>query len=309
MGMLVEGKWVDRWYDTKSTDGRFVRPETQFRCGEGGLGEAGFAPEAGRYHLYISYACPWASRCSAARGLLGLDEVIGMSSVAPLMLDDGWAFDADWPDPVGSRQFLREIYVAHQADYTGRVTVPILWDKRDGRIVCNESSEILRLLSRDFAGLARTPIDLRPDELRSELDPWNDRIYHTLNNGVYRAGFATKQAAYEEAVGPLFDTLDALEARLADRRFLFGDTIVETDLRLFPTLIRFDAVYYGHFKCNLRRLVDYPNLWRYTREVLALPGVAETVDLPHAKLHYFGSHESINPTRIVPVGPELDLSL
>jgi putative glutathione S-transferase len=314
MGLLVEGKWRDAWYDTKSTRGRFVRKDAAFRnwiTADGSAGATSFKAEAGRYHLYVSLACPWAHRTLIMRALKGLEDKISISVVHWLMLDDGWTF-ADGPgvvpDAVHHAKFLHQIYTAARPHYTGRVTVPVLWDKHTRTIVNNESSEIIRMLNSAFDGVGAKLGDYYPRALREEINAINARVYDSVNNGVYKAGFATTQAAYEEAVGPLFDTLDWLEQRLADRRFLLGDSLTEADIRLFTTLIRFDAVYVGHFKCNIRRVVDYPNLSAFTRDIYQLPGVAATVNFEHIRRHYYESHRSINPTGIVPVGPLLDFT-
>jgi glutathionyl-hydroquinone reductase len=317
MGLLVNGQWHDRWYDTASTGGRFVRKDAAFRNWvtvdgtAGPSGRGGFKAEAGRYHLYVSLACPWAHRALIVRALKGLQELISVSVVHWLMLENGWTF-ADGPsvvaDHVNGARLLHQVYTAADATYTGRVTVPILWDKQEHTIVSNESSEIIRMLNSAFDGLGAIPGDFYPASLRSQIDEVNARVYDTLNNGVYKSGFATTQSAYEEAVTPLFETLDWLEDRLTTQRFLVGDTFTEADIRLFTTLIRFDAVYVGHFKCNLRRLADYPNLSGYTREIYQLPGVAETVNFEHIKRHYYESHRGVNPTGIVPLGPVLDFS-
>ena len=317
MGMMVEGQWHDVWYATQATGGRFVRKDASFRNwitrdgSAGPSGDGGFQAEAGRYHLYVSLACPWAHRTLIMRALKGLEDMIPVSVVHWLALDRGWTF-ADGPgvvpDSVNHADFLYQIYTAADPRYSGRVTVPVLWDKRRRTIVNNESSEIIRMLNSAFDGIGATPGDYYPRARRDEIDPVNARIYDTLNNGVYKSGFATSQAAYEEAVGPLFETLDWLERRLGDRRFLFGDALTEADIRLFTTLIRFDAVYVGHFKCNIRRLVDYPNLSAYARDIYQWPGVAATVNFEHIKRHYYESHRSINPAGIVPVGPVLDFT-
>jgi putative glutathione S-transferase len=315
MGLLIEGKWHDRWYDTASTGGRFVRKDAAFRNwvtpdgAAGPSGRAGFAAEAGRYHLYVSLACPWAHRTLIMRALKGLETAISVSTVHWLMLEDGWTFAEGpgvAPDSVNGARFLRDVYTAADPHHTGRVTVPVLWDKRLGTIVSNESAEIVRMLNSAFDGIGAKAGDYYPAELRSDIDAINARVYDTLNNGVYKAGFATTQQAYEEALTPLFDTLDWLEQRLASQRFVAGNRLTEADIRLFTTLVRFDAVYYGHFKCNLRRIADYPNLWAYTRDVYQQPGVAGTVDFMHIKAHYYSSHRTINPTGIVPSGPLLD---
>jgi putative glutathione S-transferase len=317
MGLLQNGKWVDRWYDTGPTGGRFVRKDASFRSwitpnGEPGpTGVGGFKAEYGRYHLYVSLACPWAHRTLIARTYKGLEEAISVSVVHWFMAGDGWTF-ADGPgviqDPIQNARFLREIYIAAKSDYSGRVTVPILWDRKTHTIVSNESSEIMRMFGSAFDAIGALPGDPYPTPLRKDIDAINERVYKTLNNGVYRAGFATTQEAYEEAIVPLFDTLDWLEDKLGRSRYLLGPDITEADWRLFTTLIRFDAVYYSHFKCNLRRIVDSPNLSGYVRDLYQQPGVAATVSMDHIKDHYYGSHESINPTRIVPVGPDLDFT-
>src|SRR6476646_2454524 len=318
MGLLVEGRWQDVWYPTKSTGGRFVRKDAVFRnwitvdgsAGPTGIG--GFKSEAGRYHLYVSLACPWAHRTLIMRMLKGLEAKISVSVAHWLMLEHGWTF-ADGPgvvpDTVNHAKFLHEIYTAADPHYTGRATVPVLWDKHRRTIVNNESSEIIRMLNSEFDEVGARPDDYYPQALRADIDAVNARIYDTLNNGVYKAGFATTQAAYEEAVFPLFETLDWLEQRLADRRFLFGNNLTEADIRLFTTLVRFDAVYVGQFKCNIRRMADYPNLSAYTRDIYQWPGVAETVNLEHIKRHYYESPRSINPSGIVPAGPTLEFTL
>ena len=316
MGLLVEGKWVDQWYDTDSTRGRFVRSESQFRHwvtadgGPGPTGEGGFAAEAGRYHLYVSLACPWAHRTLIFRALKGLEDMISISVVNPLMREHGWTFEPDEgviPDPLNQASYLHQVYTADTPDYTGRVTVPVLWDKQQQRIVSNESADIIRMLNSAFDTVGARPGDYYPEPLRDDIDALNQRVYDRINNGVYKAGFATRFEAYEQAFWPLFEMLDELELRLDDQRYLFGDTLTEADWRLFTTLIRFDAVYYGHFKCNLRRIEDYPNLSGYVRELYQWPGVAATVNMQHIKDHYYRSHVTINPTGIVPLGPKLDL--
>lgn len=301
MGLLVEGVWRDIWYDTASTGGQFQRPATQFRNALSAEGP--FKPEAGRYHLYVSWACPWAHRTLIYRKLKGLEQAIGVTYVEPLMLEDGWTL-AEGADSVNGARFLWQIYGRADPHYTGRVTVPVLWDRERNAIVNNESAEIIRML--DAWPDARGPL-LRPPELAAEIDALNDMIYPAINNGVYRAGFATSQAAYDEAFDQLFATLDALELRLKDRAFLLAESPTEADWRLFTTLIRFDAVYVGHFKCNRRRIADYPELWDYTRALYQAPGIAETVRFDQIKTHYYGSHRTINPTGIIPKGPDLDL--
>ncbi|CAH2602203.1 glutathionyl-hydroquinone reductase YqjG [Rhodovastum atsumiense] len=309
MGLLVDGVWQDRWYDTGSSGGRFVRSESRFRNWVTPDGEGGFAAEAGRYHLYVSRACPWAHRTMIFRALKGLEGMISFSVTHWLMGEQGWTFAPGpgvIPDPINGATRLHEVYTRADPQYTGRVTVPVLWDKNRGTIVSNESADIIRMFNRAFDGIGARAGDYYPEALREEIDALNARIYATVNNGVYKAGFATTQAAYEEAVRPLFETLDWLEQHLAQRRYLCGERQTEADWRLFTTLLRFDAVYVGHFKCNIRRLADYPNLWSYTRELYQTPGIRETVDFVHIKGHYYQSHVTINPTGIVPVGPEID---
>jgi putative glutathione S-transferase len=294
MGMLVEGVWQDIPRDTKATGGAFVRAESAFR-------DWVSEPEAGRYRLYVAKSCPWAHRTLVVRALKGLEKAVPVSYADPYMGENGWQF------PEG---YLHELYAKAKPGYTGRVTVPVLWDEKQGRIVNNESSEIIRMLNREFDALARRKLaDLYPEKRRREIDWLNERIYRTVNNGVYRAGFATAQDKYEEAVTALFKTLDWLEKRMAKRKWLCGKAFTEADVRLFTTLVRFDAVYYSHFKCNLRRLIDYPGLWRWTRRVYALPGVAKTVDMKQIKQHYYRSMKQINPTQIVPKGPLLEFRL
>jgi putative glutathione S-transferase len=310
MGMLVDGQWKDVWYDTRPTDGRFVRPDTQFHDRVEATPGARFEPGAGRYHLYVSLACPWAHRTLIVRALKGLEDVLSISVVNPLMLDHGWTFETapgTIADPVLDARYLYEIYLSARPHYSGRVTVPVLWDKRERTIVNNESAEILRMLASAFDALAtRSLHDLYPPQHRAEIDEVNARVYATVNNGVYEAGFATSQMQYERAVTTLFETLDHLDARLAKQAWLVGDRMTEADIRLFTTLLRFDAVYYGHFKCNLRRLVDYEHLWPYARRIYQLPHVASTVSFDHIKQHYYSSHRTINPTGIVPLGPIMD---
>lgn len=314
MGLLVDGEWHDQWYDTAKSGGRFQRQDSAFRNwvtadgAPGPSGEGGFEAEPGRYHLYVSLACPWAHRALIFRALKGLEAMIDVSVVHWLMLDQGWTFTEGpgvVPDPIGGSRYLHQVYTRADPRYSGRVTVPVLWDKRRGTVVNNESSEIIRMFNSAFDGVGAKPGDYYPQALRGEIDQLNERIYGTVNNGVYKAGFATTQEAYEEAVGPLFETLDWLEERLDGRRFLTGDAATEADWRLFTTLIRFDAVYVGHFKCNIRRIADYPRLSAYLRRLLAVEGVAETIDFGHIKRHYYESHRTINPTGIVPVGPDL----
>jgi len=288
-----------------------VRQDSQFRNAITEAQDAEFPVESGRYHLYVSLACPWAHRTLITRALMGLSEAVTVSVVEPLMLESGWTFGPEHPDLVNRKAFLHEIYTLAQNDYTGRVTVPVLWDKQHATIVCNESAEIMRMLAGPLArlGSATNPPDLYPEPLRAEIDAMNGRIYETVNNGVYRSGFATTQEAYEEAVTELFETLDALEEGLGGDDFLVGNTLTEADIRLFTTLVRFDWVYHYHFKCNWRRLRDYPRLWRHTRRVYNQPGVPQTVNSRHIKEHYFRSHKGINPTQIVPAGPQIDFAL
>lgn len=316
MGLLIDGKWHDQWYDTAETGGRFVRSDAQFRNwvtadgSPGPSGEGGFKAEAGRYHLYVSLACPWANRTLILRALKGLEDMISVSVVNPYMGQNGWTFEPGpgvVADPVGQAQYLYEVYLRAQPDYSGRVTVPLLWDLERNTIVNNESAEIIRMFNSAFDGVGAIAGDYAPAELLAEIDAVNAHVYETINNGVYKAGFATDQAAYEEEVQKLFASLDALEIRLGKRRYMLGDRLTEADWRLFTTLIRFDSVYHGHFKCNLRRLVDYENLWSYTRELYQWPGVASTVNFDHIKQHYYRSHRTINPNGIVPSGPLLDL--
>jgi putative glutathione S-transferase len=315
MGLLVDGVWKDQWYDTASTGGRFVRTTTRFRNwvtpdgSPGPSGEAGFAAERGRYHLYVSLACPWAHRTLIFRKLKRLEDVISVSVVEPLMGTQGWVFgEGATTDTVNGKTKLSEVYLLADPHFTGRVTVPVLWDKKRRSIVNNESAEIIRMLNSAFDALTEAKTDYYPAELREEIDAINARVYDNVNNGVYRAGFASTQAAYEEAFLALFATLDDLEQRLSRQRYLVGSRLTEADWRLFTTLVRFDAVYVGHFKCNLRRIADYPNLSNYLRELYQVPGVAETVSIDHIKRHYYASHRQINPSGIVPLGPELNFT-
>ena len=317
MGLLVDGQWQDKWYDTKASEGRFEREDAGFRnwvtadgrAGPSGIG--GFKAEPNRYHLYVSLACPWAHRTTIYRKLKGLEDMISLSIVHPFMGDKGWTFAEGAgviADPIVKADYLYEVYIAAKPDYTGRVTVPILWDKKTNTIVSNESSEIIRMFNSAFDEVGATAVNFLPTELLAEIDTVNEFVYSAVNNGVYKAGFATTEAAYKEAVITLFDALDTLESRLVDQRYLLGDMITEADWRLFTTLVRFDAVYVGHFKCNIRRIVDYPNLWGYMRDLYQVPGIAETVSIEHIKAHYYTSHANINPTRIIPVGPVLDFN-
>ncbi len=315
MGLLVDGQWHTDWYDTKSSEGKFVRDESRFRNwvtanGEAGpTGKAGFKAEAGRYHLYVSLACPWAHRTLILRTLKKLEAFISVSVVNAFMGDEGWTFkpgDGVVEDSVNQKLRMHEIYTAAQSDYSGRVTVPVLWDKQQNTIVSNESADIIRMLNSAFDGIGAAPGDFYPEEQRDEIHSINELIYHTVNNGVYRAGFASTQAAYAEAYEDVFATLDLLEERLTLQAYLTGATITEADWRLFTTLIRFDAVYVGHFKCNKKRIADYPALSNYLRDLYQQEGIAETVDIEYIKAHYYGSHDTINPTRVIPLGPELD---
>ncbi|WP_305404755.1 glutathione S-transferase family protein [Photobacterium leiognathi] len=315
MGLLVDGKWHTDWYDTKSTGGKFERKASSFRNwitkdGSAGItGEAGFKAESNRYHLYVSLACPWAHRAIIYRQLKGLDSMIPMSVVNAYMGENGWNFEAGdgvVTDPIFNAQFLHQIYTQADPDYTGRVTVPVLWDKHKQTIVSNESADIIRMLNSAFDDVGAVKVDFYPQALRQQIDELNDFVYANINNGVYRAGFATTQEAYDEAVVALFDALDVIEQRLSTQRYLLGEQITEADWRLFTTLVRFDAVYVGHFKCNLKRIVDFPHLWGYVRDLYQVDGIAQTVDIDYIKAHYYGSHETINPTRIIPKGPVLD---
>jgi putative glutathione S-transferase len=297
--------------DEQSETGTFVRQEDAFREWVTADGRSGYPAASGRYHLYVSFACPWAHRTIIVRTLKRLEETIGMSVVDPIRDDSGWAFrdvPGAGPDPVNGFTYLSQAYVATNPGYHGRVTVPVLWDKQTHRIVSNNDDEIMRMLETEFDAFGAAALDLYPVEHRADIDRLNEHIYETVNNGVYRAGFATSQEAYAEAAYRVFATLDELEERLTSSRYLFGARPVETDWRLFVTLVRFDAVYVGHFKCNLRRIVDYPNLWGYLRDLYAIDGIAETVNLDHIKRHYYATHDDINPTRIVPIGPQLDFS-
>jgi putative glutathione S-transferase len=310
MGLLVEGKWVDQWYDTKPSGGRFVRQDSAFRDWVRADGSTDHRPEAGRYHLYVSLACPWAHRTLIFRKLKKLEGAISVNIVDPYMRKHGWVFGATpgaTPDELFGSEYLYQIYQCAKPDYTGRVTVPVLWDKQLGTIVSNESSEIIRMFNSEFDAIGDASLDFYPAELRDEIDAMNEFVYPRINNGVYRCGFATTQEAYEEAFCELFSALDALEDRLSRQRYLVGNLVTEADWRLFTTLVRFDPVYVGHFKCNLRRIADYPNLSGYLRELYQIPGIADTVNMMHIKHHYYGSHASINPTGVVPAGPELDL--
>jgi len=317
MGLVVDGKWHDVWYDTKASQGRFVRSESQFRNwvtadgAAGSSGRTGFRAEPGRYHLYVAFACPWAHRTLIMRTLKGIEPLIGVSAVNSYMGAEGWTF-APGPetiaDAVNGVERIYELYTLADPHYSGRATIPILWDKRERTIVSNESAEIVRMFNSAFDGVGANGNDYYPRELRAEIDEINAFVYANLNNGVYRAGFATTQEAYEEAALAVFAALDTLETRLSNRRYLLGGRLTEADIRLFTTLIRFDPVYHGHFKCNRRRIVDYPNLWGFVRDLHQLPGVAATVHIDFIKAHYYRSHPTVNPSRIVPIGPALDYS-
>ncbi|MCG3878474.1 glutathione S-transferase family protein [Psychrobacter sp. Ps6] len=317
MGLLVDGKWQDKWYDTEENGGRFEREDAGFRNwvtvdgSAGPTGVGGFKAESDRYHLYVSLACPWAHRTLVYRKLKGLEQIIPISVVHPFMGEHGWTFaegEGVIADPLIHADYAYELYIKAKPNYTGRVTVPILWDKKTNTIVSNESSEIIRMFNSAFDEVGALAGDFSPASLLPEIDDINAFVYTTINNGVYKAGFSTTQEAYEEAVIELFAALDTLEARLADKRYLTGSTITEADWRLFTTLVRFDAVYVGHFKCNLRRIIDYPNLWGYLRDLYQVPGIAETVNMEHIKQHYYTSHANINPTRIIPIGPAIDFT-
>ncbi|KII79630.1 glutathione S-transferase family protein [Vibrio renipiscarius] len=305
MGQLVNGTWHDTWYDTKSNGGKFVREDAGFRDWVQDSPQAQFQAESGRYHLYVSLACPWAHRTLILRTLKGLEPHIDVTVVCPDMLGEGWQMGL--PEPLFGYTRLHQIYTHAKPDYTGRVTVPVLWDKQTQTIVSNESSEIIRMFNREFDQLTGNTVDYYPKPLRSLIDEWNEFIYPAINNGVYRCGFATTQEAYEEAYEQLFSALDRVERHLETHRYLAGNQMTEADWRLFTTLIRFDAVYVGHFKCNKQRIADYPNLNGYLKELYQVEGVAQTTDFYHIKRHYYFSHTSINPTQIVPTGPELDL--
>ena len=316
MGQLVDGVWHDVWYDTGKSGGAFERSTSSFRNwitadgSPGPSGTGGFKAESGRYHLYVSYACPWAHRTMIFRQIKKLADHISFDVVHPDMLSDGWTFATDDAGATGDRQFglpfLRDIYLRAYPNISGRVTVPILWDKQQNTIVSNESSEIIRMFNSAFNGLTGNDLDFYPPALQADIEPINGRIYDTFNNGVYRCGFSTTQAAYNAAVVPLFETLDWLEDHLASNRYLMGHQLTEADWRLFPTLVRFDSVYHLHFKCNRKRIIDYPNLWAYTRELYQYDGISDTVNMQHTIRHYHYSHDTINPNRIIPINPILD---
>ena len=309
MGMLVEGNWEVAPIAKSDAKGHFVRPDAQFRDWITQSGESGFKAEANRYHLYVSYACPWASRALIFRSIKGLKDIISFSTVEPLMLENGWEFGEsgnDTEDPILHTKYLYENYQKAEANYSGKVTVPVLWDKKKNMIVNNESSEIIRMLNSEFNEFTNKKEDYYPQTLREEINQINEFIYHTINNGVYKCGFASSQEAYNESFDALFSALDTIERRLAKNRYLVGVLLTEADWRLFTTLIRFDVVYYTHFKCNLRRIEDYPNLSNYLRELYQFPGIKETVNFYHIKKHYYGSHRMINPSGIIPKGPAID---
>ncbi|EGQ8064110.1 glutathione S-transferase family protein [Vibrio parahaemolyticus] len=306
MGKLVEGVWHDVWYDTKANGGKFVREDAGFRDWIKNDSEAVFQPESGRYHLYVSLACPWAHRTLIFRKLKGLEPHIDVTVVCPDMLSQGWQMGL--PEPLFGHTRMHQIYTQAKPDYTGRVTVPVLWDKKTNTIVSNESSEIIRMFNSVFNDLTGNHDDYYPEPLRGVIDEWNDYIYPNVNNGVYRCGFATSQEAYEEAFESLFSALDKIDAHLATHRYLAGNKITEADWRLFTTLVRFDAVYVGHFKCNKQRIADYVNIQGYLKELYQIDGIADTTDFYHIKRHYYFSHTGINPTQVVPKGPDLDFS-
>ncbi|MGQ8363925.1 glutathione S-transferase family protein [Glaciecola sp. 1036] len=312
MGLLVEGKWQDKWYDTKESDGKFKRQASMFRDHVSSEADAKFSPESGRYHLYVSLACPWAHRTLIFRKLKGLEDHIGVSVVSPDMLENGWEFGG-FPDATKDHLFnfdyLHQLYTKVKSDITSRVTVPVLWDKKTESIVSNESADIIRMFNSAFNEITGNQLDYYPAEQATEIDEINQYVYDNVNNGVYKAGFATTQEAYEEAVKALFDALDYLDKRLSTQRYLVGDSLTEADWRLFTTLVRFDPVYVGHFKCNLRRIEDYSSLSGYLRELYQIEGVSDTVNFEHIKRHYYYSHHMINPTQVVPMGPIMDLKV
>ncbi|RTE87007.1 MULTISPECIES: glutathione S-transferase family protein [Gammaproteobacteria] len=313
MGLLVDGKWQDKWYDTEKTGGKFVRSEAQFRNwvtadgSVGPTGKAGFKAESGRYHLYVSYACPWAHRTLIFRVLKNLEDHISVSVVEPKMLENGWEFGSgEMKDPLFDFNFMHQVYTKADPNYSGRVTVPVLWDKQQNTIVSNESADIIRMFNSAFDEITGNTEDFYPEVLHNDIDAINELVYDNINNGVYKSGFATTPEAYGVAFDALFEALDKVESILAKQRYLTGETLTEADWRLFTTLVRFDPVYHGHFKTNKKRIVDYPHLWNYVRELYQVDGVAETVNMAHIKTHYYASHTMINPTGIVPKGPEID---
>jgi len=306
MGLLVDGVWQDQWYDTKKSGGKFIRTEAQFRNFIELNGD--FTPDSGRYHLYISLACPWAHRTLIYRSLKGLEEHISVSVVNPYMLENGWTFEESFPgttaDHLFSREFLYQIYLQANSKYSGRVTVPVLWDKKNQTIVSNESSEIIRMFNKSFNELTGNALNFYPEQFQKKIDEINNFTYHNINNGVYKVGFATKQEVYEEELDNLFQSLDQIEEMLNQNTYLIADELLECDLRLFPTLLRFDPVYVGHFKCNKKRIIDYPNISRYLQKIKTHPGIQPTINIDHIKTHYYGSHPTINPNGIIPVGPD-----
>ena len=318
MGLLVDGEWRDKWYDTESTGGKFERSTSEFRNwvtadgSAGPSGKSGFQAQSGRYHLYVSYACPWAHRALIFRALKDLTDHISVSVVHPDMMEDGWTFATDFGGATGDTlfgsNFLRDIYIKADPNFTGRVTVPVLWDKAQSTIVSNESAEIIRMFNSAFNEITGNTDDYWPTDLREQIADINERVYETVNNGVYKAGFATSQDAYDDAVHPLFDSLAWLESILENNRFLAGDKLTEADWRLFTTLARFDLVYHTHFKCNHKRLIDYPNLWAYTRQLYQHPDIAETVHFDHIVRHYHFSQTTVNPHQIIPINPTVDFS-
>lgn len=310
MGLLVDGVWHDEWYNTEDNDGKFIREDAQFRDWISKNGK--FQPEAGRYHLYVCLACPWASRCLMMRKLKGLEEIISLSVVNPVMLEHGWTFE-DGPgviaDPIIDADYMHEIYTHVDPTYSGRVTVPVLYDKKTDTIVNNESSDIIRMMNTAFDEIGATPGDYYPADLRDEIDDINDYVYDHVNNGVYKAGFATEQQVYEKEAQNVDDALAKLNDRLENQDYLVGDQLTEADIRLFTTLIRFEHVYFGHFKCNLHHLTEYPHLWEYTKRIYNYENLADTVNFDHIQTHYYKSHTMINPNQIIPAGPDLDLSV
>ena len=306
MGLLVDGVWHDQWYDTKKSGGKFIRTEAQFRNFI--EPNSDFAPDSGRYHLYVSLACPWAHRTLIYRSLKGLEEHISVSVVNPYMLENGWTFEESFPgttaDHLFSREFLYQIYLQANSKYSGRVTVPVLWDKKNQTIVSNESSEIIRMFNKSFNELTGNALNFYPEQFQKKIDEINNFTYHNINNGVYKVGFATKQEVYEEELDNLFQSLDQIEEMLNQNTYLIADELLECDLRLFPTLLRFDPVYVGHFKCNKKRIIDYPNISRYLQKIKTHPGIQPTINIDHIKTHYYGSHPTINPNGIIPVGPD-----
>ena len=310
LGILADGKWIPR-REQEDSQGRFVRPSTTFRHKITADGSSGFKAEAGRYHLYISWACPWAHRTAIMRRLKGLEDAISLSVVSTEIDQNSWEFSEEeagaTADTLNGKNYLWQVYLKADPNYSGRVTVPVLWDKQTGAIANNESREIIRMFDTEFNAFAKTDADLFPPDLQSKIDETMDAIYQPINNGVYRAGFATSQLAYEEGVKDLFAALDRWEAVLSEQRYLCGDRLTEADICMFTTLLRFDLVYYVHFKCNLRHIWDYPNLWNYLKDIYQHPGVKETCNFDHIKRHYYKSHPNVNPAKIVPIGPEIDL--